>query len=136
MEHEKTVLEKVNDPRLPGAMIIFSQATSTGYHENSFGVGSMDVSFWRRDQKFQWIDLGHINYSNPTASQYLDAETSPDMSEGWKASADHHRRVSKLQAEYIVSLIQEMLMKEFKGVIPPDDEIKVLFKQRFPDKRL
>lgn len=121
-----------SDNRLPGAMIMFASTSCTGSSEDQYGVGDMDLSLYRPGQKYPWVDLGRINYSHPTASQYLDAETSPSMTEGWRAHSNIHRRVSKKQAEYINMLIREMLMKEFAGVIPPDDEIVELMKQRFP----
>ncbi len=137
MEHQTTTLEEVKEAaRLPGAMVMFSSALSSGNHENSYGVGKMDISLHRPGQEYTWIDLADIYYSHPTHEQYLDAETSPSMSEGRRAHSDIHRRISKKQAQYINLLIQDMLMKEFAGVIPPDDEIKDLLKQRFPNARI
>lgn len=131
MEHKINTLEEQCDPHLPGAMITFASVCSTGSSENQYGIGDMDISLHRPGQQYPWLDLGRINFSNPTQSQYLDAETSPQFSEGRKAFADIERRLSKLQATYIVELFQEMMMKEFKGVIPPDDEIQELRKQHF-----
>lgn len=127
-----------SDNRLPGAMIMFATTSCTGSSEDQYGVGDMDLSLYRPGQKYPWIDLGRINYSHPTQSQYLAAENSEQQSTGWSghdcrmAYSNIHRRVSKKQAEYINMLIREMLMKEFAGVIPPDDEIVELMKQRFP----
>lgn len=131
MEHQTTNLEETKDPRLPGAMIMFSAALSTGSTENEYGVGDMDISLHRPGNKYPWIDLGRINFSNPTQKQYLDAEISDYGTDGRKAFLNINRRVSKIQAEYIALLIREMLMKEFNGAIPPDDEIQDLMKQRF-----
>lgn len=116
---------------LPGATILFKTSTCTGYNQNSFGNGSMDISLHRPDYKFNWVDIGHIYFSRPTPEQVLDAETSPSGSDGQKAYGDMNRRLSFKQANYINLLIQDMLMKEFNGIIPPDDEIEILIKQRF-----
>ena len=115
---------------LPGAVIHFSSVGSTGSSQNGFGVGDIDISIHRPGEKFPWIDLGRINYSSPTQTQYEDAETSPDMSEGRKAYVDINRRISKKQANYITFLICEMLKSELNGEIPADYEIDDLLKQR------
>ena len=136
MTCEVTTLSKVEQPELPGAMIMFAATTSSGSHEDAFGVGTMDISLHRPGQKYPWLDLCEVNYSAPTPAQYMYAETSPNRSIGSQAKSNIHRRVSKTQARYINLLIQEMLMNEFKGIIPPDDEIKELAKQRFPLDRV
>lgn len=123
------------ETKLPGAMIFFKSVNSTGSKEDEFGVGDMDISLHRPGEKYPWLDLGQINYSNPSLSQYRTAVNTVS-SKGSKPLSDINRRLSKKQAQWLFLLIQEMLTKEFAGVIPADDEIDDLVKERFPDKRL
>ena len=131
MEHQKTVLDKalnnneeISNQLLPGAMIQFTSIVNTGSSQNEYGVGDMDISLHRAGQKYPWVDLMRINFSNPTYEKYLDAETSPPNSKGRDAFSDINRRLSVKQANFIASKIMKMLNKEFPdGIIPPDDEI-------------
>lgn len=116
---------------LPGAMIRFKSACSNGSHENIYGVGELSLALHRPDAVYKWVDLGCIYYSAPTPEQYLDAETSPQFSEGYKAHSDIHRRLSKKQAEFMVMKINEMIARQFSdAVIPSDDEIDLILKER------
>lgn len=110
-------------PTLPGALVIFHRATSTGSSEDPWGVGDMSLALHRPDNKWPWIDLGCIQYAIPTPEQYLDAQTSPQFTEGSNAYGNIHRRLSKKQAALIVKKINEMIVREFPDGIPPDDEI-------------
>ena len=113
-----------SEPHLPGALIRFASASCCGSHENGFGVGELSLTLHRPQEKYVWVDVGHIYYSSPTPSQLEDAETSPKYTNGWNAVADIHRRLSRKQAELVVNRINRMLATEFAEGIPPDDEIK------------
>lgn len=126
----KTAINE-SDKILPGAMIRFKSAGSNGSHENIYGVGEISLALHRPDAEYKWVDLGSIYYSAPTPEQYLDAETSPQFSEGNKAHSDINRRLSKKQAMFMVMKIREMIARQFSdGVIPPDDEIDLILKER------
>lgn len=116
------VIEK-SEPHLPGALIRFATASCCGSHENSFGIGDFSLALHRPQEKYAWVDLGHIYYSNPTPLQLEDAATSPKYSRGWNAVSDIHRRLSRKQAALVVDKINKMLVAEFADGIPPDDEI-------------
>lgn len=121
---EKTVLTKSQDEtRLPGAWVVFRSALSSGSSENRYGVGEISLDLYRSDNKYPWVGLGSIFYSSPTPEQLLDAETSPEFSEGRKAFGDIKRSLSKKQAELVVRKILTMMAREFPNGIPPDDEI-------------
>lgn len=113
----------MSDKTLHGAQIPFRGACNTGLHTDSFGVGDMHLSLHRPHAKYQWLDLGRINFSNPTPDQLLDAATAPAYSPGAKAYSDICRRPSFKQAQVISAMIIIMLNKSFNGTIPADDEI-------------
>ena len=119
----------MNDKTLPGTQIPFQSICSTGSFHNAFGVGDMDISIHRPSSKYPWLDLGRINFSNPTPGQLLDAQTSPEYSEGSKALSDIHRRLSFKQANLIVNMMNIALGEAFNGTIPADDEIDEFFKK-------
>ncbi len=119
-----TEVAETFEQHLPGAPIRFTTASCCGSHENSFGVGELSLTLRRPQEKYVWVDIGHIYYSNPTPSQMEDAETSPKYSSGWNAVADIHRRLSRKQAEHVVNKINRMLATEFSEGIPADDEIQ------------
>ena len=122
---ECAVTELAECPTLPGALVTFRSATCTGSHEDIFGVGDMSLALHRPDHQYTWIDLGNIFYSNPTPEQYLDTKTAPPYTPGAKAHSNHHRRLSKKQAELLVKMINQMIVREFPNGIPPDDEINL-----------
>lgn len=113
----------MSDKTLPGAQIPFQRSLIDGIHSDSFGVGYVSLSLHRPHAKYQWLDLGRINFSNPTPDQLLDAATSPVYSPGGKAYSDICRRLSLKQAQVISEMIISMLDKSFNGTIPDDDEI-------------
>jgi hypothetical protein len=119
----------MNDKTLPGAQIPFQSICSTGFSHSAFGVGDMDISIHRPSGTYPWLDLGRINFSNPTTNQLLDAQTSPAYSEGSKALSDIHRRLSFKQANLIVNMMNVTLSKAFNGEIPADDEVDEFFKK-------
>lgn len=118
---------------LPGAMIRFTNPGSCGYHTNEYGVGSISLSAQRPGQEWPWLDLGHIFFSDPTPDQYKAAtevrEKNPYGPDAVSYS-DIHRRVSRTQASYIEMLISDMLNEKLNGVIPTDDEINAIMKER------
>lgn len=121
------------DKTLQGAHIRFAHATSTGYTQNQYGNGKMDLSLHRPHSPYPWLDLGAIYYSAPTAEQLKAiekvCEEDPYGSEAHNRS-DVNRRLSFKQAEYINYLIREMLTEKFgKDGIPCDDEIVEIMKQ-------
>ncbi len=114
-----------SEPHLPGAPVYFTNASCCGSHENGYGVGDFSLTLHRPGQKYVWVDLGHIYYSNPTPSQLEDAQTSPSFTAGAHAHADIHRRLSRKQAQLIVNRINRMINAEFFEGIPADDEIQL-----------
>ena len=114
---------KDSEFELPGSLVKFQTACSTGSYENTFGVGSILLDLHRPNNDYKWIDLGEIFYSAPSLSKYEDAKTSPPFSEGEIAFGDIKRRLSKKQALLIVKKINEMIMREFPNGIPPDAQI-------------
>lgn len=124
MQEKQTVLtEQKAEAKLPGAWERFRYAGQSGNHEDGYGVGEISLQLRRMNEDWPWIDLGQIYFSNPTAEQYMDAETSPVGTEGRIAYANIRRRLSKKQAELIVKKISQMITLEFPNGIPPDDEI-------------
>jgi len=118
----------MTDKTLPGAMIVFEKACSTGFRQSEYGVGAMDLSLFRPESHYKWVDLGLIQFASPTQEQLLDAQTSTGFSKGANANADIHRRLSFKQASAINNMIVIMLEKAFNGVIPPDDEMDEFLK--------
>lgn len=120
----------MSDKTLPGAVVNFAGATSTGCHTNHLGIGSMDISLRRPGTPWPWLDLGEIYFASPTPAQY-DAAVRAKATPGPDGCAfsNIHRRLSRKQAEYIVGLISRMLEEKFKGQIPADDEIDMLKEQ-------
>jgi hypothetical protein len=116
-----TLFEKKDTQMLPGISINFQSICSTGRHENSFGVGSTDISLHRTDKETPWMDLIEIKYSNPTQDQLLDAQTTPGFLS--RHTSDINRRVSFKQACLIQKVVMQALDKEFKGTIPADDDL-------------
>ncbi len=127
IKHQLSATEVVetDEPHLPGAPVYFTNASCCGSHENGYGVGDFSLTLHRPGQKYVWVDLGHIYYSNPTPSQLEDAQTSPSFTAGAHAHADIHRRLSRKQAQLIVSRINRMINAEFFEGIPADDEIQL-----------
>ena len=116
-----TLFEKKDTQMLPGISINFQSICSTGRYENSFGVGSTDISLHRTDKETPWMDLIEIKYSNPTQDQLLDAQTTPGFLSCH--TSDINRRVSFKQACLIQKVVMQALDKKFKGTIPADDDL-------------
>lgn len=121
------------DKTLPGAHILFANASSTGHSKNHFGNGTMDISLHRPHSPYPWLDLGNIYYSSPTEEQ-LKAAEKVHKEEPYGTEARNHsdirRRLSFKQAQYVNYLIREMLTEKFsKDGIPPDDEIDLIMKE-------
>jgi hypothetical protein len=107
--------------RFEGQATEFEFVTSTGSHENAYGVGSLDVSMLKPDKS--WVDLLDIRYTNHTEEDYREADRKRrslcDLS-------DMNRRLSKKQAEYLKDFILAKIREEFNGVFPSDREIRLL----------
>lgn len=112
----------MTDKTLPGAPIRFRNISCSGYHQNAFGVGSMDISA-QREGKWPWLDIGRVNFSSPTQEQLLDADTSPFGSEGDNAKSDIRRRLSFKQAQLVREVMSRALTLTFECEFPADDEI-------------
>ena len=119
----------MNEKTLPGAPVPYRNVSSTGYSTNSHGVGDMDISLHTPDLKYKWRDIARVNFASPTEQQFLDAQTSPEFTEGSKSFGDINRRPSFKQAQLINSMFILTLEKAFRGEIPADDEIGDFFDQ-------
>lgn len=117
----------MNEKTLPGAVVSYRSVSSTGYSVNSHGVGDIDISLHTPEDKYKWKDIARVNFASPTEQQLLDAETSPEFTEGRKAFGDINRRLSFKQAQLISSMIIMTLENAFRGEIPADDEIGDFF---------
>jgi hypothetical protein len=91
--------------------------------DGKFGIGDMSISSRNMADKSA-IDIGTIYFADPSEEQRLDAETTPTFSSDGFKSFGVTRRLSRIQAEYINSLICKALNAELKGTIPSDEEIK------------
>lgn len=118
-----------NSKNLPGAMVQFSKACSTGKHETAYGLGTMDISLYRPSHEYPWLDLGNINYSRSTAVEIEAAKAFKEKTGNGKIHSDIYRRLSAKQASCVSMIINDALMKAFDGVIPPDDEIDTFLQQ-------
>jgi hypothetical protein len=127
IKHQLNATEVIesSEPHLPGASIHFTNAGCCGSHENGYGVGEFSLAMHRPGQKYVWVDLGHIYYSNPTPSQLEDARTSPSFTAGSNSVSNIHRRLSRKQAQLLASRISQMINTEFSKGIPSDDEIQL-----------
>ncbi len=97
------------------------------FTEGKFGTGDLSIS--SRNVYDQWaIDIGKIYFAEPSEEQRLDAETTPTFSKEGMTATDVGRRLSRIQAEYINSLICKALNAELKGIIPSDEEIKQILR--------
>ena len=106
-----------------GGPVIFSKVFSSGSHTNEFGVGSLDVSIARGDSIYKFVDLGNINFAQPTLEQLRVVRDASPFSDGDKSRVAILRRLSLLQAEFVSDIIIKALQKELIGVIPSDEEI-------------
>jgi hypothetical protein len=114
-----------------GKAIQIQPISSSGWHlEPEFGTG--DISLNTRlvvdgqVDNGHSIDIGKIEFTQPTTEQRLNADTTPFFTKEGINACNVNRRLSKIQAEYITALICKALNEEFNGVIPSDDEIKQL----------
>lgn len=119
----------MNKKTLPGTAVPYRGVSSSGYSMNSYGVGDMDISLYTPDQKYKWKDIARVNFASPTERQLLDAQTSPEFTDGSKAFDNINRRLSFKQAQIINSMFILTLEKAFRGEIPADDEIGDFFDQ-------
>ena len=108
-----------------GAAIEFDNVTSTGHYKNEFGNGNMDISMSLPGNRYKWLDLLRINFTQPTDDQFLNCKAAPSFTEASKQEIDMYRRLSFVQANYIKDILIKVLEEEFAGgVIPSDEEIK------------
>lgn len=119
----------MNEKTLPGAPVSYRNVASTGWSMNSYGVGDIDISLHAPDGKYKWRDIARVQFASPTEQQLLDAQTSPEFTEGRKALSNINRRLSFKQAQLIKSMFILTLEKAFQGEIPADDEIGDFFEQ-------
>ncbi len=114
-----------------GKAIQIQPISSSGWNlEPEFGTGdiSLDTRLIVKESNDNGhaIDIGKINFAQPTEEQRLNADTAPFFTKEGMKSTNVNRRLSKIQADYITALICKALNEEFNGVIPSDDEIKQL----------
>lgn len=117
-----------------GAAIEFDYVTSTGYSQNAFGNGNIDISMHRSGDEYKWLDLLQIQFTQPTDDQFLNCMTAPSYTEADKEKSNMFRRLSFVQAHYVKDVLMKALNEEFvNGRIPSDEEIKqILANARAP----
>jgi hypothetical protein len=110
-----------------GAAIEFDHVTSSGYRQNAFGNGHIDISMHRPGPGYKWLDVLDIHFTQPTADQFMGCMTAPGHTEDAQEKSNMFRRLSFAQANYIKDILIKALEEEFAGgVIPSDEEIKQL----------
>ncbi len=107
-----------------GAAIEFDHVTSSGYRQNAYGNGEMDISMHRPGPGYKWLDVLDIHFTQPTADQFMDCMTAPSHTEDAQEKSNMFRRLSFVQANYIKDILIKTLKETFAGgVIPSDEEI-------------
>ena len=119
----------MNEKTIPGAPVPYRAVLSSGHSTNGYGVGDIDISLHTPQSKYNWRDIARVNFSSPTEQQFLDAQTSPEFTEGHKAFSNINRRLSFKQAQLVTNMFILTLEKAFHGEIPADDEIGDFFEQ-------
>lgn len=110
-----------------GSAIEFEHVTSSGYSQNAFGNGNMDISMHRPGPGYKWLDVLDIHFTQPTTDQFMDCMTAPSHTEDAQEKSNMFRRLSFVQANYIKDILIKALEEEFAGgVIPSDEEIKCI----------
>lgn len=108
-----------------GKVIEFDYATSTGFHQDEFGNGSLDISLGRPNAHYKWLDLLDIKFTQPTSAQFKKCAEATDFTEESSARQHMFRRLSFAQANYVKEILVKALRDEFaNGIIPSDEEIK------------
>lgn len=106
-----------------GKDIIFSSSGSSGHSENGYGNGSISLHLHTAGAKSPWTDLGQIDFTNPRQDQLEEMATAPFPSEGNTEFVHACRRLSFKQAKFLQEMISDMIMANFAGCFPSDEEI-------------
>lgn len=97
--------------------------TQCGSFTDSEGNGEVNLGLYHKEKRWPWIDLLKISYSAPTKEQLAEMLASNIHS---RSFVNYHRRVSKVQAEFLCGEIGAFLAERFKDGIPSDEEIEQL----------
>lgn len=109
-----------------GESIRCSPIATGGSYQDDFGVGDLSIS--SRNEDGHAIDLGNVYFAEPTDEQRLDADTTPIFSARGIRATMVNRRLSRVQADYICTIIVQALNAHLNGEIPSDLEILALSK--------